>query len=313
MIRTQLRQGKWKLLARGVYQIHPSPSADDELRALIDARLLQCGPSAFISHRTAALLYGFDTLEPLAPPKTLNDVEVSVPSGTRTRVPNTHKTIAFDSKEVSDFQGIQISTKARTVVDLSRQLSLDDLEMVVESALRGPDPGRPYEWDEDVLRQLERRALGHFHGAANLRAVLVRRGAVVPTGSGAETRAVQILRDEQLDRSLTRQVRVRIIGKRGKVKSTFYVDFAECGRGLVLEIDGVDHHSGRSALERDLFRQNELVGTFEVVRFTGTQLLRDRTRVVATIQDSLNRLEPHRLASRRDVIVTHEGIDILRT
>jgi very-short-patch-repair endonuclease len=314
LIRRQLRNGLWICLARGIYQTRPPASEDERIALLLRAKLLQCGEDAVLSHESAALLYAFDTVTPLIAPQTIDDVCVSVSGQTATRLANVRRTKRPPATDVTlvNLSGmkIRITTKERTLLDLAATLSLDEWEMALESALRGVDPRRPYEWNHQLLANLQMRGNFVFRGAPIVRGALGRRPAhASPTASGGETLAVQLFRSAGLP-VFRRQVSVRIIGRNGSVKYTFFPDFADIGRGLIIEIDGIDAHANAAALTRDLRRQNELVRAFEMVRFTGTQIRSEPERVIARIRESLDRLSPSRLASMAGVRIHENGIDL---
>jgi very-short-patch-repair endonuclease len=109
--------------------------------------------------------------------------------------------------------------------------------------------------------------------------VLARRGVGTPaTESELETRFLQIVRRAHLP-APQRQLRV------GHCR----IDFAWPSRQLAVELDGMAHHTGRLARQRDNTRQNNIVLLqWTVLRYTWAditqypqQVLADLVRVLA--------------------------------
>ncbi len=151
-----------------------------EVRGLARA-LSAATPGAWISHLTAAILLGLwlpswfrDCRElHLSKPKALPPVRRKGVVG--------HTVLAFD-EEVMDWDGMRISTPARTWLDLARMLPLEDLVAVGDQLLRPPHPGledRTEPWA--TLPQLRAMLFRHpkLQGIvkARLAAELIRPGA----------------------------------------------------------------------------------------------------------------------------------------
>jgi very-short-patch-repair endonuclease len=104
--------------------------------------------------------------------------------------------------------------------------------------------------------------------------VLARRGVGTPaTESELETRFLQIVRRARLP-APQRQVQV---GRRR-------LDFAWPSWRLAVELDGMAHHTGRLARQRDNTRQNELVLLqWTVLRFTWADVTQRPQQVVADL------------------------------
>ncbi len=243
--------------------------------------------------------------------QSIDDVEVIVDKHTSCRIAH-----AYERNDVALANGVSIgdllvTDRAQTIIDLADVLSIDSLEIVLESALRGANAWEPHVWDSLLLARLHKYVATARYVATSLRGVLQRRPLNArPTGSAAETHAVQELRNAGLP-ALDRQPTIRICDKGGGVMQTFYPDLGELNRGMLVEIDGIEAHSGAQALARDLKRQNQLVRTFEVLRFTGTQVRQNPKQMVAMIRGALERLPVNRLESQPNVRRTADGLDVL--
>ena len=306
LIERSVRKGELINLAKSIYASREPLPGLETFVADLGTLLLRCGPNAVASHRSAALLHGFDDA-------TKDFIEVTAEATRGCRIPGVTRSATIRSGDRVVLWGIPCTSVPRTLLDLAQVLNLDQLEMVVESALRGPDSFRPDEWNEDLLGELLARIdLGASKGISSLRAVLARRPKNTrPTGSAIETLLVQAVRKSggtDLDRQLT----VRIIGPRGNVIRTLYPDFGELDCGLIVEADGVDAHTGPKSLERDLARQNELVGVFSILRFPGTLITANPTKVAGDIAHARRTLPRHRLQNRPDIRFTPFGVDIIR-
>ncbi len=148
-----VRTGKWERPTRDTYILDPSAPPEQIWLATLDYLIRKFGPASGASHRTAAIIHRFDgfanphefarAADPW-PKDVLVPMAVN-PSG----VIRTRRAI-----ELSNHHGLSVTTIARTLADLGRFVSLDHLELAVESALRGPDPTDPLRGIELCLPSL---------------------------------------------------------------------------------------------------------------------------------------------------------------
>ena len=179
--------------------------------------------------------------------------------------------------------GLAVTNPLDTVADLGHYADADQVELALESVLRGNDPRRPDVWHQDRFTELV--ALAQVRGSkgrAVLLQVLRRRGDVVPTGSAAETIAAIAFRENGV--VLSRQVRVRIFDRRSRLWQTYWLDFADISRRLAIEIDGRLAHNSSAAVQRDYRRDNVLSSVFTVLRFTASEVARDPAAVADAVQ-----------------------------
>ena len=100
-----------------VYRVgHRAPSVP----ARYAAAVLACGDGAALAGPAAAHLYGLLRGDPPAP-------EVVTPAHRRVRGVIVHRARTLDRRDVRTWQGIRVTTIARTLVDLAATLSLDAL------------------------------------------------------------------------------------------------------------------------------------------------------------------------------------------
>jgi very-short-patch-repair endonuclease len=191
--------------------------------------------------------------------------------------------------------GIPTTTVGRTLLDLGARTTMADLEIALESALRGPDPKRPDVWHQDLLSALEQRASDAPQragtGLGMLRALLRhRRPDARPTGSRAETIALQELRSAGFHAYT--QARIRIVTERNML--TYWADLADLDRALVIEIDGLEHHASAQAQaqDRDHRRQNIVTEALTLLRAGATAFMADPDPMVTTVMRRRSRMQP---------------------
>ena len=122
-IALRLRNGRLYEIHRGVYLVgHRIPPQ----LAVEQAALLACGEEAVLSDRSAANLWGLLPYPASAP------AWVTVPSGRsvhRPRIKIRHGNLA--PRDIRHRHGLRLTSPPRTILDLARLLSEDQLESVV--------------------------------------------------------------------------------------------------------------------------------------------------------------------------------------
>jgi hypothetical protein len=240
----------------------PNEAWNSIARVLLD----RGGPSAVLSHRAAAASHRFDLYTDNPRPKP----EITVPYGSTFHPKGglIHRTRNLtDLDVVTDVThvGFPTTSKARTILDLSRTLSLKDLEIVVESALRSSVPTDPTAWDRDTLDRLEKLSNLMRPGSGKLRTVLRQRPpGCRPTGSIYETRGIQALRSEGLGH-LDRQETLIVIDEESGETRTVYPDVGEYNLGVTVEFDSHRYHKDRREAERK--RDNHIGKAVRILRF----------------------------------------------
>lgn len=245
-IQSWLTRGRLRRLHRGVYLVGSIvPPLAGPLAAC-----LTCGPSAVVSHRTAAILWDLTT-------RRSGDREIVITvTGPNRRAPGVrvHRSRTLRPDERTSLNGVPITTATRTLLDLAITARARVLERAVAEALaRGLTTESRV---ADCLRRHDTRA-----GSAPLRAIL-EHGPPALTRSEAEERFLDLVRRAGMPPP---RVNTRI--------GPHEVDFHWPGARLVVEIDGfASHHSSR-AFERDRRRDGYLIAEgLRVMRITWRQL-----------------------------------------
>lgn len=270
-IERELRTGTIERIHPGIYV---PTTVDDEFRwrQQMAANLARAGDGSALSHRCAAFLHRLDGFRDLEIARRSDDLSVRRSSTFRTSP--AIRVRQLPPTELVLIRGLAVTSVLRTLADLGRFVDADEVEMALECALR-IDPRRPDQWNEQLLGELlalsETGGRGRT-GLAVLRTVLRRRPpGARPTGSPAETRAVQALRPVGLG-GLTRQPTIRIMTQGGTLVRKAFPDIGDLDRLFFIEIDGLGAHSTSTALDRDLRRQNDLTDIFRVVRFSASRV-----------------------------------------
>ncbi len=191
--------------------------------------MLASGSGAVLSHRSAAELWAM-----LSPRNGLIHVTIPTMDGRRTR-PGTclHRCPSLPPNATTRCNGIAVTTPARTIADLRRVASVDEVRRSIrEAEFAGLDLGKEASKDTDLTR------------------------------SRLERRFARLCRHHRLPRPEVNQH----VGP-------FEVDFLWREQMLVVETDGWQGHRGRVAFEADRAKDLELkLLGYEVVRFTYRQV-----------------------------------------
>jgi predicted transcriptional regulator of viral defense system len=119
--------GRLHRIHRGVYAVgHPNLTANGYRMAAV----LACGPGAALSHASAAAHWGIR-------PTSATRIDVSVPGrgGRRERARlRVHRAASLRSDEVTEEEGIRVTTPARTLLDLASSLPRRALERALDQA-----------------------------------------------------------------------------------------------------------------------------------------------------------------------------------
>jgi very-short-patch-repair endonuclease len=258
------------------------PTDHDVYRALgtptgweqdLHAACLVAGPDAVASHRAPAVLWKL--IDPPAP------IEISVPYEQRPLPFKAirHRSQALRRIDVAVRRHIPVTTPARTLLDLGAvapRLVPNALERCLYKRLVTTaglwrllaELGAPGRRGLRPLRSaLERRALGDRRPESLLEPVL----AGIAVAAGVE---------------LEYQFPVVVEGHR------YRLDFALPQLLLAWEVDGLEAHGTREALDSDLERQNRLVRHgWMLMRYTHTHLKRHPRAVRSEILDTIRQRE----------------------
>lgn len=246
VIDRRIRDGLLRTMHRGVFLA----SLPEPLLAREMAACLACGEHAFVSHRSAAAMWGIvkQSDRPSRP-------EIMLAIGYRRRPGiEVRRTSSLADGDTQRLRGIPITSAPRTLLDLAARLAPRSLERAVAQAfalrlVTGPE-----------LMDVADRNYGRRR-ARLLRSVLSGAGSPF-TRSEAEERFLDLVRRSRVEPP---QGNSRVIG--------FEVDFYWPQRQLVVEVDGRAFHSSPADFERDRARDAELAAVgIRVIRITWRQL-----------------------------------------
>lgn len=258
-------RGRLHVVFHGVYSV-----VSGELPPLAreQAALLAYRERAFLSHRTAAAVWGLQRAFPA-------EVELSVvgrrcDSREGIRV---HEIKRIDRRELRRREGLWVSSPARAVLEIAATASAKELTHAIDEGLaRRLFSSR--ELDDVLARNRPCR------GAARLAAILGDPTATAVSRSKREKRLLEAIRDAGLPMPETNVPFGR-----------FELDFFWRRERLVVEVDGETFHRGPGSVRRD--REKALAvhaAGLEMLRFTGEHVLKRLPMVLATIAGALARL-----------------------
>lgn len=229
------------------------------------AALLAVGDGAALSHESAAWLWGLFAERPE------EEVHVSLAGRQARRLGiRVHRSSSLEGRDLRRVKGLRVTSPARTLLDLAATLSPRRLERAFDEAFARRLLS---------VRQLEAvlaRAQGR-HGATTLARLLSSSRTPALTRSAGEELVLELLRNAELPAP---EVNARTHG--------FEVDFLWREQRLVLEMDGWQWHSSRSAFERDRRKTAKLTAAgLRVTRATWRQARHNPIAFVATIAQAL--------------------------
>lgn len=260
----RLKRGSLHPVRRGIYAVgRPELTSDGQWMAAV----LACGPTAVLSHESAAALWGIDA-------GTMDVIDVSVPAGIDRRPAGlaVHRRTALCPNDMTRHRAIPVTTPTCTLVDLAARVERSRLERAINEAdkrnLTNPESLRA------TIVSMPRRP-----GIAVLRAVLDR-DTFALTDSELERRFLPIARRAGLPQPRT-----------GAYVNGFKVDFYWPELGLVVETDGLRYHRTPDAQARDRRRdQAHAAAGITALRFTHAQVTRQPNHVEHTLAAVVRRI-----------------------
>jgi very-short-patch-repair endonuclease len=234
------------------------------------AAVLACGPSAVLSHRSAAALLGLhDDSRRL--------IDVTAPNR-RGRIPrgiDAHRDGSLTSDDRTEINGIPVTTVARTLLDLASVVPVWELGRAISEA----EVRRIL--DHAAVRRLIKRSRGR-RGVARLRMLM---DYIHPetkrTRSEMERLFLRMCDQADLPRPEV-NVKLKVGGRR------LMPDFLWRNAGLIVEADSRRYHDTDSAFQSDRQREQRLqLAGWRVSRCTWEQIEREPRNLAATIQGLL--------------------------
>lgn len=257
----RLKTGRLHVVFRGVLSMGCGelPPLARELAAL-----LACGKHSFLSHASAAFVWGLRETAPA-------EVEVSVVGrccGSRNGM-RVHQVREIDRREVRRHEGLWLSSPARVCLEVAAT-SPSDVPGLIDAGLGNR---RIKKRDLEVV---VRRHRGH-RGVARLAAILGDESAMTITRSRAEKAMLKLIRDARLP---VPEVNVRF--------GPYQPDFLWREQRLIVELDSYGFHGGPMAFqtdrEKDLFYRD---ARFDVLRFTRAHVVYEPAMVLVRLARAL--------------------------
>lgn len=328
-----LTAGTLRRLHDGVYldvERTNAGSRNEHWLAVLGGHCARDPGRVLVSHRSAAVLHGFDGFNHLAgfdlvspryvrrPTDVLGlPVDVRVPFASGFCEAPAIRSRSFDELVTAKVHWLPVTSIAQTLADIGRFAPVDLVEVALESALRAVAPARPDEWNRLLLDELSQFVKAHSHdrqrSTATLRRALSLRRGDRPTGSYPETVLAQELR--RLGLTPRRQPTVQFFTASGVLERRLFPDLGDLNRGAFVEVEGMEGHSSAAQLEHDADRINLLSSVFTVRRFAARSILRNPRDVARSIDAWLKQLPlyPAEWSTAFGRIVrTSEGLDIFQ-
>ena len=247
-------------LLPGVYAPRPVPSS--ALQQYWAASLWSDG--GVISHRSAAPLWQVPVAASRLVHLTVADRRYRKPPP----AVRLHR-VQLDRRQLVDFDGLPVTARARTVVDLLRTERFGAARDLRDRAVQQG-------WVDEVVLS---RAIGEQPGRAGNKQLRLLLAGIEPGAQAESERRLHALLRRAGLRGWVPQYRARL-GRRIAM-----IDVAFPARKLAIEIDGRRYHDGASErFEDDRDRQNALVAAgWQVLRFTWRQLTQQPEDVLTQI------------------------------
>jgi very-short-patch-repair endonuclease len=256
--------GRLRPVFHGVYTVSPGELPP---LALELAALLACGEHSFVSHHSAAFVWGLRKTPP-------TQVEVSVvgrfcDSRNGIRV---HRIQKIHRAELRRQEGLWVSSPARAVLEVAATAGLDNIADIVNEG-QARRLFTPRELEAVLRRNRGRR------GVARLAQVLGDEDAMTITRSQAERAFIKLIRDARLPAP---EVNHRL--------GRYRPDFMWREQRLIVELDSFQFHGGPAGFHND--RDKDLVyrdAGFDVLRPTRNHVVHEPARVLVSVVRALER------------------------
>jgi very-short-patch-repair endonuclease/predicted transcriptional regulator of viral defense system len=262
-IRWRVESGRLHAVRRGVYAVgRPELSQHGRWTAAV----LACGPEAVLSHGSAAALWGFGSEPP-------GLVEASLPAGRRCRRPGirAHRRAALRPADVTEHEGIPVTTPARTLIDQATRLPPARLERAVNEADKL----------DRVAADALYAALDDYRGVPGVAQL---RKLLDPLHFRLSDSDL-----EQAMRPLAKSAGLPVPETKAWVNG-YEVDLFWPELGIVVEADGLRYHRTASQQKRGLERdQAHLAAGLWPLRFSHWQVAREPARVRKLLRHAAKR------------------------
>jgi very-short-patch-repair endonuclease len=183
---------------------------------------------------------------------------------------------AVGQRDVTRVLGLRVTTMPRTIIDCARSLPEQELDVLLDSAIRSGMAKQLFLDRMDALCVPGRRGSGAIR-----RLIAEREAEQGLTGSAFERVLLHSLKQARLSMPACQWPCL-------DEGFTAYIDFAYPEHGVAIEADGYRWHSGRHAWEADRKRTGELASRgWRVIQVTWIQLKYEREAVIDRIRRAL--------------------------
>lgn len=255
-----LRRHHW-----GIYALVGAPHSHEQK---LLAACLAGGPSACVSHRSAAWLWGLDGADSQI-------LEISSPARVRMQGVHVHRSTELGPSVTVIRRGLPVTKLPRTLVDLACVVTEPQLEIALDYAL-----SKRLVHADHLVHCIDEHGRGK-KGVAGLRRALKSSG--MGTGdSGLETKFRRIIHAANVPQPVYQH---RVHDAQGYVGR---LDAAWPERLLAVELDSFTWHGKRPQWRSDLRRGNRLLALgWRVIHLTAEDLTLHRARTVLLLQHEL--------------------------
>ena len=260
----RVHTARWHQPRRGVFAVSGTPPSAEQA---VLAAVLAAGDTAAASHATAAALWRL-------PCARSDAIEITTILERQVRLSGVvaHRSGVIPDADRRTLHGIPITSGARTAIDLSGRLELDDLRRLVDEGLRVG--AMSLAGLQICLSNLERFASGR--SPQKVHAVLER---LIPGYEIGDSRLEGRIFDWIVEAGFSPPLRLHQVDVGSR---TITVDMAYPDLKIAIEIDGFDFHRGRRVFDIDRTRGNALVAHgWRLFRFTSVST---RDDVVETLR-----------------------------
>jgi putative AbiEi antitoxin of type IV toxin-antitoxin system len=239
-IDARLASGEWRRLRRGVFALAATPSTFEQV---VSAAILGVATPAWASRSTAARLFDL-------PISWSGAIELTIRPTARIRSPGLRvfRSLQLPAPDLERRHGIPITSPARTLVDLSSNLTVAEFGRLMDDAER-----RGLCRAESVARCIDRLAEAAGRNLSTVRSALALRLPGYGAGDSVlEQDALRALIDAGLPPPV-RHCRVLLDGVE------YEVDLAYPEWRIAIELLGYRYHGSRSAFDADSVRTRRFV------------------------------------------------------
>ena len=255
-ITTRCRLTEWEIILPAVYHVRGAPLSWEGYAV---AALLWAGPKSCLSHEAAARFWGLSAFETAG-------IVITSPDRLRPVDGLQIHTGIVPSKRLVRRGSLRVTTVARTILDLASVFDPQQLEAVLDEALR-----KRLVTLTAIKSMLAKDGTRGRKGTAALKRLVARRDpASRPLESELERLCLNTIKKAGLP--LPQQQRW-IKDDRGRFAR---VDFIYEDKKIIIEVDSFAHHSSQSDWVRDMERRNRLTRSHWRVYHVTYWALRDQ-------------------------------------